>query len=254
MNAEELVGYMREAIKPYPRPAVLISGGLDSCIVLHHLREKTEEKIHTYHIQLPGEDEDRLAERIAEHYETIHRSVKISNFISILKKLQKHLDRPRWNIWPYWGYKAAEENGCENVYIGEGLDEHFGGYWYKPKVSYQEYWSSTLEWSIPTHRQIAELLSLNLHIPYLTLNIEYTKPFWDGEHGDKKILRSIYSAYTSLPSFVLEQKKNPGRIDFLKLWDVEISPYIDCPPPETRLDSYRIINTFTMKEWLKTHD
>ena len=46
---EEIVELINKAVIPYPKPAVFISGGLDSTIVLHHLSQKnTEEQIHTF--------------------------------------------------------------------------------------------------------------------------------------------------------------------------------------------------------------
>ena len=47
MNGEELLQKLRNAVKPKPKPAILLSGGLDSTILLHHLTEKSKEPIHT---------------------------------------------------------------------------------------------------------------------------------------------------------------------------------------------------------------
>jgi len=249
MNGEELLQELRDAVKPKPRPAVLLSGGLDSTILLHHLKEKTKEKIHTYTIGLEDDDFE-YGTLVAEHYNTTHKNVEIKDILPTFAKLQAHLDRPRWNLWPYWGYHAAWEDGRNTVYIGEGMDEHFGGYWYKPDQTYQEYWASVLAWSIPTHTQIAYLFGLSLETPFRRLDITQTRPFWDEKHQDKTLLRHIYNGI--LPDFVIERKKNPGRIDFCQIWEEEVAPHIPSPKPQNRIESYDIITKWTMKKWLET--
>ena len=117
MNGDELLQEIRASVKARPKPAILLSGGFDSALLLHHLKEKTREEIYTYTIGLE-EDDFENGTIVAEHYGTTHRNVEISDIIPTFTKLQAHLDRPRWNLWPYWGYEAAWEDGRETVYIG----------------------------------------------------------------------------------------------------------------------------------------
>ncbi len=232
----------------FGRTKVLLSGGFDSTLLLHLLTQKSDETIHTYTIGLNEEDFE-TGTRVAEHYGSAHTNVEITNLLPTFAKLQTHLDRPRWNLWPYWGYKAAKEDDCDAVFIGEGMDEHFGGYWYKPEVTYQEYWSGVLMWSLPTHLQIADLFSLKLETPFIRLDVRFTLPFWDWEHRNKNHLRKAYADI--LPDFVLEKKKSPGRIDFLRIWDDEISQHIPGPPPETMEEAYKLLNKWTIERWLE---
>ena len=250
-NGEDLLHAIGDSVVPYPKPAVFISGGLDSTILLHHLQGKTDEEIFTYSTGCPEENEFIYATKVAEHYGTIHKNVEIHDILPTFAELQKHLDRPRFNLWPYWCYEAALEDGRKTVYIGEGMDEHFGGYWYKPETSYQEYWAGVLEWSIPTHTQLAHLFNIKLQIPFLRLDVRQTMPYWDGEHRDKTHLRNLYK--NIIPDFVVERKKNPGRLNFCKIWDREIAPHIPVSKPETRLESYKIINKWVIEKWLESH-
>jgi len=250
MSADDLFNAIRDSVKSMPKPAVLLSGGLDSTILLHHLKEKTKEPIHTYTIGLE-ENDFEWGTLVAEHYGSIHRNIEVTDILPTFAKLQAHLDRPRWNLWPYWGYHAAWEDRRETVYIGEGMDEHFGGYWYKPEKTYQEYWAGVLGWSIPTHTQIAYLFGLYLEIPFLKLDVRHTRPFWDEKYKDKTPLRQIYKGI--VPDFIIDRKKNPGRIDFCQIWDSEVAPHIPGPKPENRQESYALINKYVMEKWLETH-
>lgn len=248
MNGDLILQELRNSVKPKPKPAILLSGGLDSTILLHHLKEKTNEEIYTYTIDLVDGDIER-GTLIAEHYGTIHKNLGLEEIFSTFSKLQENLDRPRWNLWPYWGYKAAWEDDRETVYIGEGLDEHFGGYWYKPEKTYQEYWGSILEWSVPTHIQMAELFGIRLEIPFLLLDVRLTLPFWDEKNQDKQLLRHIYRSI--IPDFVIDRKKNPGRVNFRKIWNTEVAPHIPGPMPETRIEAYKKINKWIIERWLE---
>jgi len=252
-TSEELYKLIRDSVVPHPHPAVLISGGLDSTILLHHLIEKTDEPINTYTVRLHGNDECDAAREVAEHYGTQHKTVEITNMLPTFAKLQQYFDKPRWNLWPYWAYLVAWEDKRQNIYIAEGLDEHFGGYWYKPHQTYQEYWAGILTYSVPTHRKLAELLELDLHTPFLRLPVSMTLGFWDGKHHNKSILREIYAAYCNLPECALRRKKNPGRLDFCRIWNEHCAPHIPGPVPETRAESYRVIEKWVQDKWQKAH-
>ncbi len=252
MNGNIIIETLRDSVKPHPLPAVFLSGGLDSTIILHHLREKTDEEIHTYTAYWLDyiKNETHYARKVAEHYDTVHHEVRIEDILPLYEKIIPHLDRPRFNLWPILLYRAAYNDLRETVYIGEGMDEHFGGYWEKPEATYQEYWSGVLEWSLPTHQQLAQSFDLRLETPFIKLPIEITLPYFDSKHRNKELLRSIYREY--LPAHVIERKKNAGRFPWINVWDTEIEPIIGEPVPDTRHEAQHIIRKWVTQIWLES--
>lgn len=251
MNGEMVIQAISESVIPYPKPAVFISGGLDSTILLHHLAQKSEVPIHTFtHYWGTNEDETEYAKKVSEHYGTIHHEVKIENIIEAYKNIIPHVERPHRFAF-YWLFPYSEicKLGLETVYVAEGLDEHFGGYWYKSELTPQEHWAGLIEYAIPTHRFMAELYDLRLEIPFIKLPLEITLPFYDKKKRNKTLLRNIYTDI--IPSFVLKRKKYPGRTPWLKIWDKEVAPHIHGPMPGTRREAQRIIEKWVIERWLK---
>ena len=256
MTSKHLVDLLRDAVQPTSKPAVLISGGLDSTILLHHLTEKTEEQIFTYTVGLPEQNEFEDAWRVAKHYESRHTEIRTDRILETFRKLIPILDKPRFNLWPCYAYEAANKDKRQNIYVGEGPDEHFGGYWERPRRTYQEYWGGTIEWSISTHMILAEHYILNLQTPFLRLDINKTLPYWIDPHDtpiDKQNLREAYKGI--IPSFVLEKPKTPGRINWEipSIWEREIQPYLNVPCPKTHQEANMLVNRWITEQWLNEH-
>ena len=250
---EEIVEMINKAIIPYPKPAVFLSGGLDSTILLHHLSQKAIEPIHTFTAYWGHKDDElEYARNVAERYGSIHHEIKIENIFTQFKKLLPHLDRPRTNLWVSILYEAAAKQGVETVYIGEGADEHFSGYWYKDNLSPQEMWREVLEYSIPTYRQLSRFYDIRVEIPFLGLDLRRTLPYWDSQHRDKSFLRIMYQDV--LPKEVLTRRKHPGRVPWLDLWEKEAEPYLGCDCPSSRSEANKLINIWAYREWLKSHE
>jgi len=250
MNA--LVELISDAVKLYPKPCVNISGGIDSTIILHHLAEKTDEPIHTYTIGFPNQpNEFDPAKRVAAHYGTIHHEVEITNMLATFKTILPHMARPRFNLWPYWAAKAAKEDGCETCYIAEGGDEHFGGYWYKPRMPYVEYWTGFYEYVYPTYRQIYDFVGVDLEVPLHPANLNWrlTLGYYDVAH-EKRYLRKAYKDI--LPEFVLERKKQNGRFSYYVMWDEELRLYFpDDMHPANETEIRELLNMWVTREWSK---
>lgn len=249
-DGEVIIDLIRESVKPGPHPAVFLSGGLDSTILLHHLNEKTEEEIHTYTAYWLDYDKNeiRFAKMVSEHYNTVHHEVKMKGLISLYEKIIPQLDRPRFNLWPTFLYRAAFDDLRETVYTGEGMDEHFGGYWYREEQTYQENWSVVLEYSLPTHRQLAKRYDLRLETPFVRLPVEMTLPYYDKKNHNKELLRLIYQ--NIIPRHVIERKKQPGRTPWLHIWHTEIEPFIGIKVPDTRQQAQDIMRKWVTKQWL----
>jgi len=251
---EEIVELINKAVVPYPKPAVFLSGGLDSTIILHHLSQKnTEEPIHTFTAYWDHKDDElEYARSVAERYGSIHHEVKIENIFNQFKKLLPHLDRPRINLWVSLLYEAAAKQGLETVYIGEGADEHFSGYWYKDNLSPQEMWGGLLEYSVPTHKQLSRFYDIRVEMPFLGLDLRRTLPYWDSQHHNKSFLRIMYQDV--LPKDVLGRRKQPGRVPWLDIWEKEAEPFLGCGCPGSRSEAHRLINLWAYREWLDSHN
>ena len=243
-----IVELINETIIPYEKPAIYISGGIDSTILLHHLTEKTDEQIHTYTFGFkdhPNEFEN--AEKVAEHYNTAHTEIVIKDFIKRLSEIQRIMDRPRFNVQCYWLAEQAKNDGIETVYIGEGLDEHFGGYWNKPELSYSASFADHYIWIVPTYKQIHEYLGLRVEIPYSSLDARQTIGYWD-QKREKQFLRDAYKGI--IPDFVVTLKKNAGKPNWRLLWEYELSSEFPDIDPKSDKEIRYYLNKYTIQKWI----
>ena len=111
----KIVEMINNAVTFQYRPAVYISGGIDSTIILHHLCEKRDkdenlrDPIYTYSAKF-GTDTDEIisAEMVARHYDTVHKVVNCSKLIEFLPKILKGSVHPRYNVWDWFLAKEAK--------------------------------------------------------------------------------------------------------------------------------------------------
>ena len=247
-----VVDLIDEFVIPSRRPAVFLSGGLDSTILLHHLTAQClVDKIRTYTVGLPEDNEFEEAERVARRYNTVHRNVEASGIMAEYRVVAPKLERPRFNLWPLFLYRAAKADGCENVYIGEGLDEHFGGYENKPPMTPQESWGPVLEWSVPTHRQLGALYGLRVHTPYFNIPLTKTVGLWRDPHiyGAKRMVKLAYRGV--IPDYVIERAKVGGRFNWEipAVWRREFSELGEVPPSHE--EANRRVNLWIVRVWLE---
>lgn len=251
----KIVEMLKEVVEWNPRPAVFISGGLDSTILLHHLNEiKQVDEIRTYTVGIEEDNEFPYAEKVAEYYGTKHKNIVAKNILKEYLPIIGLMDRPRFNLWVKFAYKTAAEDGIRNVYIAEGLDEHFGGYEDRPPASPQETWAGVIEWSIPTHRQVANIYGIALHTPYIRLPLRETIKYWRSPHEVGISKRELRRAYKNIiPEFVLSRRKKAGRINWEipSIWEREIQPYLKIDTPKTHTEANRLINKWITARWLE---
>lgn len=114
---------------------VLLSGGVDSTIVLSCAVQETSKRINTFTIGFDGEefdDERPFARLAAERFGTDHHEITISpeEFSSFLPAYVRHMEEPVCEapaIALYFVSKLARRH-VTVVLSGEGGDEAFGGY------------------------------------------------------------------------------------------------------------------------------
>jgi asparagine synthetase B (glutamine-hydrolysing) len=250
----KLVDTIRACVVPSPKPFVALSGGIDSAIVLHHLSEKCKEPIHTYTVGFTGQDtEFAHAQQLAEHYGTTHKEIVIENMLDTYPEILAFMDKPRFNLWPYWVARQAKQDGMLNAYIGEGGDEHFGGYWYLPQMSYPEIWAHLFTYVDPTYQQVYDHFGIKLHKPLHPSNLRFnvTYPYYDHDQ-EKRFVREAYKGI--LPDFVIENRKLNGRKDYWVFWNQELSQKFPNEKPRSEQDIIKLWNLYVTKEWLKLHD
>lgn len=241
------------AVKAYPKPCVNISGGIDSTIILHHLTEKAKEPIYTYTVGFTAQDtEFKEAYRVAKHYGTYHTEILIEDMLPTFRKILKEFNQPRFNLWPYWAASVAHNNGRLSCYIGEGGDEHFGGYWYKPRKSYLENWSGFFNYVYPTYKTLYDFMGVRLVCPFHPANLDWrtTYPYYDKDQ-EKKLLREAYRGV--LPDFVVDRKKQNGRFDYFVMWEREIKPYFPDADPKSEEEIRQLLNVWVTREWSQVH-
>ena len=254
MNNNILVETIRSCVIPRAKPCVNISGGIDSTIVLHHLLEKCKEPIYTYTVGFDGQEKEfEYAAQVASHYKTRHKEILIENMLDIYPEILSWFNRPQFNLWPYWAAKQAKQDGRLNCYIGEGGDEHFGGYWYKQQMSYPEVWAHLFQYVDPAYQIIYKHFGIGLHAPLHPSNLRFnvTYPYYDHDQ-EKKFIREAYRGI--LPDFVLERRKLNGRKDYWVIWEQELQKYFPEAQPLSEVDIIELWNLWVTREWLKTHD
>jgi len=238
-------------VKVYPKPCVNISGGIDSTIILHHLNEKTDEQIHTYTIGFPDQpSEFEPAQKVADHYGTVHHEVTIENMLGHYPEILGQFTHPRFNLWPYWAAKEAQKHGRLTCYTGEGCDEHFGGYWYKPKKPYITHWTNFFTYVYSTYKTIYDYFGVRLVVPMHPDNLDWrlTYQYYDRERK-KRFLREAYRDV--LPDFVVNRKKLNGRFSYWVMWEKELKQYFPHSQPRTEDDIRWLLNKWVTREWLK---
>ena len=112
----------------------LLSGGIDSSIVVGLMSEVSGEPVHTFSIGFPDEptfDERAPARRVADHFGTRHTEFAVQlDAVALMDRLLWHHDQPYADssaIPTYIVSRLAREH-VTVVLNGDGGDEVFGGY------------------------------------------------------------------------------------------------------------------------------
>ena len=143
-NLEELVSAAEERLLRVARAqsradvpvAALLSGGIDSSLVVAALCRATGGAPNTFNVRFPDEgyDETAMALAVARAYGTKHRTIDLEEREldpETVASLLRHFDQPFADsslIPTYWVCRAIRENGIICTLSGDGGDEAFGGY------------------------------------------------------------------------------------------------------------------------------
>ena len=122
---------------------LLLSGGLDSSLIMAALASNDQQSVHTYSIGFDtiGQeygDEFEYSDAVIQRYPTQHHKIHIptADVLSRLPEAIAHMSEPMFGQDAIGFYLLAEEvsKQVKVVLSGQGADEVFGGYFWYPKI------------------------------------------------------------------------------------------------------------------------
>ena len=134
--AERLLAAVKDQAVADVPVAALLSGGIDSSLVVAAHRRATGERTSTFNVRFPdrSHDETATALTVADHCGTSHQVIELRDYALTpdgLLDIIRHFDQPFADtscIPMYWVSRAIREHGIICALSGDGGDEAFGGY------------------------------------------------------------------------------------------------------------------------------
>lgn len=186
----ELIAKVESNIRIHDKVGVAISGGLDSSSILHEVCKRNA-NVNTYTLRwnencLEGD----TAKELSKAYGTTHTEIRFDpeRLVETITLMMFAFDRPRWNLWPLWIVESCLNDGVKHLYVGEGADEILG---YTDR-SYLNGWISQLEYILPVWKTAGTLLNINIHAPFLEVEMNTGLPATLPYHVGKEELWKCY--------------------------------------------------------------
>ena len=156
----------RQAVADVP-VAALLSGGIDSSLVVAAYARSTDRPISTFNVGFPdpAHDETAVALETARHYQTEHQTIHLEQHDTTpdsIFELLRHFDQPFADpslVPTYRVARAVRQRGIVCTLTGDGGDEAFGGYpefWRAQRLAQL---ASTPDWVLATAGSIARPLT-----------------------------------------------------------------------------------------------
>ena len=238
---ESIVNAVENSVIAFPYPAVYISGGIDSTVVLHHLCQKVPcNEIRTYTAKFDSpKDTHLVAEEIARYYGVKHTTIDMTQFdyVSDLPHILRLFRNPQWNVWIWYLARQAFMDGVKNVYLGEWGDELFG---YPDRSCLQAY-ADQISRITPMYHAVHADFWIKVHMPFSSLEpclkskVGYEpKAFQEWFSPNKGALREAYA--NVLPSRVMELVTPccaPAFTDYVNIGRIYLKKHF----PNVKLDT-----------------
>lgn len=174
---------MHNAIADVP-VGVLLSGGLDSSLLVAMLAEAGVSPLHTFSIGFEDQPEEsgnefKYSDLVATHFATNHHRIQISN-TEVLHRLPEAIDamsEPMFAQDALGFYLLAEQvtKEIKVVQSGQGADEVFGGYFWYPRMNEdsQGTWVERFSrhYFDRDHTEYLQLIAPQYHVPDYTTTL-----------------------------------------------------------------------------------
>jgi len=250
---------LRKAIEEYEAEGILLSGGIDSGLLLCLKRD-----LFAVSVELENEGRERPYLRILEKelgvkIEVISISKKEAlEAIPLLIRILHSFDPALPNdLAVYFGLRTLKERGVSKVITGDGGDELFGGYPFMAELENLEAYQKAI---IPhlsfSSKKLGEFLGLEVFYPFLSpkvVELSFMMPRDEkikqinGKAFGKWILRKILAEYLP-PEFVWQNKRPLEVGSGMEILRKEIAKTISDDEFEKKKKLYGL--TFLCKEHL----
>lgn len=185
--------------------ACLLSGGLDSSLITALVaKHYSKEQLETYSIGMPGSEDLKFSQIVADHLGTKHTQIVLSedDFFNAIPKVIYSIESydtttVRASVGNYLVSKyIAEHSNAKVIFNGDGSDEVTGGYMYFHKAPTEQ------EFDTECHRRLDDIYTFDVLRSDKSIasnGLEPRTPFLDKE---------FVNAYLSIP---ITWRYHPGN-------------------------------------------
>lgn len=227
-----LINAVKKRLLSHRPIACLLSGGLDSSlitsIVVKLLKDKTNKKLETFSIGLPGSTDLVYAKKVANYLDTNHTEIILTeeDFFNaipeVIKKIESYdTTTVRASVGNYLVSKYISKNSnAKVIFNGDGSDELTGGYLYFNKSPNSLIFDLEVKnllqkihfFDVLRSDRCISSCGLEPRTPfldktfvnnYLSIPLHYRKP--EGNNIEKKLLRDSFLEF--LPMDILYRQK-----------------------------------------------
>ncbi len=184
---------VKSQVPPDVQSGILLSGGLDSTILLSTYTKVTGNALDSYTVffEKPKEKADakeyseiEYAKDVARHFGSKHifESYSAEEVLECLPSIVASIDEPIADptAIPLWfATRLAKKSNVKVLFSGEGLDEIFNGY----SVYNQIHWIRTLQHLPPALRTHAITALEKMHLPGTGILYRSLMPIWQWYQG-----------------------------------------------------------------------
>lgn len=197
--------------------SMLLSGGLDSTIILHHIM-KYNRKIEIFTIE--NSDDLIYANKIAKEFGIKLNKLRIDSSKDTYKKAHFtcELGCDLGSVIPnYLLFKIIKNKGFKVVISGDGADEIFLGYKRNALLDMREsdFNDELMSYHLPRLDKLSMAHTIELRNPFMAQYIvDYAFKIPYNDMLFKKLLKKTYM--NLLPKYIIERKKEPLKINNIK--------------------------------------